>query len=95
MSNKPFELTGQVEIFPGPGGWHYIAVPQEHTELTKPLADRGLVAIRAKVGAFEWDTSLLPKGDGTTFIALPKKCRDAEKISLGDNVKASFTLRSR
>ena len=95
MANSTFELSGEIKIFPGKGGWHYVEVPQEYTDLTKDLADRGLVAITATVGATSWDTSLLPMGDGSTFIALPKKVRSAEQLELGSTIDAHFKLRQR
>ena len=95
MAQSDFELNGEVEIFPGKGGWHFVRVPQEYTDLTKDLADRGLVAITATCGGTSWDTSLLPYGDGSTFIALPAKVRKSEEINLGDSVELSFTLRQR
>lgn len=92
---KPYKVTGAVELFPQAGGWYYVKVPQQHTEITKPLADRGLVAITVTLGELTWDTSLLPMGNGTHFIALPAKVRKPEKIELGQKVHLSFVLRSR
>lgn len=90
-----FQVKGRVKLFPQEGGWFYVGVPKEHTEMTKDLADRGLVAIVANVGSSTWKTSLLPMGDGTHFIALPAKVRKKEKIDLGNSIKLSFTLRNR
>jgi hypothetical protein len=88
-------FIANVELFEREKGWHYVSVP---TELSKPLeylADRGLIAIMAKVGNSSWPTSLLPMGDGTHFIALPAKVRSKEKISLGVVVEVSFAIRTR
>lgn len=90
-----FTVTGTVEIFPQKGGWHFVRVPKRHSETTQLLADRGLVAINATVGAKSWDTSLLPMGDGTHFIALPAKIRKSEKIIIGQKIKLTFVLRER
>ena len=100
MSSKPipsgdFELEAEVEVFPQKGGWVFIRVPKSYSEVTKQLADRGLVAITATVGRTSWDTSLLPMGDGTHFIALNKKVREAENIRIDDRIQASFRLRDR
>ena len=92
---EKFSLSGNVEIFPGKGGWVYVRVPKRYTRMTRGLADRGLVAITATVGKTSWKTSLLPMGDGTHFIALSKKVRDSENISVGDKIKAHFVLRER
>ena len=95
MLTETFTVTGEVELFPQKGGWHYIRVPEDYTDLTKDYADRGLVAITATVGETSWDTSLLPMGDGTLFIALNAKVRKSEKIDLGDTIDISFKLRQR
>jgi len=92
MSNA---FTADVKLFERKMGWHYVTVP---TELSKPLehlADRGLVAITASVGNSIWQTSMLPMGDGTHFIALPAKVRSKEKIMLGAEISISFVVRTR
>jgi hypothetical protein len=90
-----FPVSGTVELFPQKGGWFYVRVPKKYTEMTKDVADRGLVAIAATVGATTWKTSLLPMGDGTQFIALPAKVRKQEHIQVGDSIQMSFVLRNR
>lgn len=90
-----FPVKGTVELFPQKGGWHYIRVSKKYTEITKDLADRGLVAITATLGKSSWKTSLLPMGDGTQFIALPATVRKKENIKIGDNIELSFVLRER
>ena len=92
---ETFSVKGEVELFPQDKGWHYISVPTEISEPLEQLADRGLIAISATIGEFTWDTSLLPKGDGTHFIALPAKVRDKESLRLGDSIEVRFKLRSR
>ena len=89
------KFVDNVKLFERDKGWYYVSVP---TELSKPieyLADRGLIAITAKVGNSSWHTSLLPMGDGTHFIALPSKVRSKEKLSLGVEVEISFKTRAR
>ena len=88
-------FTGKVDLFGRDKGWYYVSVP---TELSKPLehlADRGLIAVTARVGNSSWLTSLLPMGDGTHFIALPAKVRKNEKLSLGGELELSFETRTR
>jgi len=86
-------FTAKVEVFERKMGWHYVSVP---TDLSKPLehlADRGLIAVTAKVGNTSWPTSLLPMGDGTHFIPLSAKVRKKENISLGMMLEVSFETR--
>jgi len=87
-------FIARIERFEMKGGWHYVPVPEE---LSKPLEffaiHFGFIAIVAKVGNTSWETSLLPKGDGTHFIALPAKLRAKEKLSLGEEIEVSFEIR--
>jgi len=89
-------FVAKIECFEMPGGWHYVPVP---TELSAPLEflaiNFGFIAITAKVGNSSWQTSLLPKGDGTHFIALPAKVRSKEKLSYGAEIEISFEPRVR
>jgi hypothetical protein len=90
-----YSFNGKVKLFEREKGWYYVSVP---TELSKPLeslADRGLIAIRARVGSSHWPTSLLPMGDGTHFIALSAKVRKKEKVQLDMELEISFETRSR
>jgi hypothetical protein len=93
MENK---FIAKIERFEMQGGWHFVPVP---LELSKPLEYHaihfGFIAIIAKVGNTSWPTSLLPKGDGTHFIALPAKVRSKEKLLLGSEIQISFETRTR
>ncbi len=86
-----------VEIFPQKGGWTFVRVPVKYSHMFQDIAskERGLVAITACVGKETWNTSLLPMGDKTHFIALPAKVRAKEKILAGQKVTVSFFLRNR
>jgi hypothetical protein len=90
-----FAFKGEVQIFDVENPWIYVSVPKKYSDKTKTLADRGLVAIKATVGKSTWDTSLMPKGDGSQFVPLPAKVRRVENIQVGDNIKLSFILRKR
>ena len=93
MSLEEMENTfvAKIEGCEMPGGWHYVQVPAELSLPLKHLAiNFGFIAITAAVGNSSWPTSLLPKGDGTYFIALPAKVRAKEKLLYGDEIKMSF-----
>ncbi len=94
-NNKAFLVSGKVKIFPLENPWIYVEVPKKYTAMTAHLADRGLVAITVTLGSSKWDTSLMPMGDGSHFIALNAKVRKKENISVADSIKLSFTLRTR
>jgi len=92
MSNT---FINTVKLFEREKGWYYVSVPMELSKPLEHLADRGLIAVTAKVGNSSWPTSLLPMGDGTHFIALPAKVRAKEKLVLGMAVEISFETRTR
>jgi len=89
-------FIAKIERFEMPGGWHYVSVPIELSIPLEYLAIHfGYIAINAKVGNSNWPTSLLPKGDGTHFIALPAKVRVKENLSFGTMIELSFETRMR
>jgi len=84
-------FTAKIERFDMQGAWHFVNVPVEVSGPFKPLAIHfGFVSILAKVGGTEWETSLLPMGDGTYIIALPAKVRAKEGLSAGDEIEVAF-----
>lgn len=93
--NKEYIFEGVVELFPQAGGWYFVRVPEKYSEKVRQFADRGLVAVTAKVGRSAWKTSLLPYGDGTLFIALNAKVRKTEGVELGKKISVTFCLRER
>jgi hypothetical protein len=88
-------FIAEVKLFKREMGWHYVSVPEELSKPLEHLADRGLIAVTANIGSSSWQTSLLPMGDGTHFIALPAKVRSKENISLGNEIEVSFVKRTR
>jgi len=93
LPKQYFKITETVKLFPQKGGWFYISVPKKFTDISKEYADRGLVPITAKHKDYEWNTSLLPMGDGTHFIALNAKVRKIGNIKKGDKITLEFKFR--
>ena len=90
-----YQITGAVQLFPQEGGWYYVTVPRTISQELNHVADRGLVAIRASLGKASWNTSLMPMGDGSHFVALNAKVRKANNIGVGDRVVVNFQVRNR
>jgi len=87
-------FTAKIERFEMKGGWYFVPVPAELKKSLEFLSTNfGFIPITATVGNTSWQTSLLPKGDRTHFIALPAKVRSKENLSLGDEVEVSFEIR--
>ena len=92
MTDK-FEITGDIDLFPHKGGWHFVRVPIDFAEAAEGLGTRGLIPISITLGETRWDSSLMPMGDGTHFIALSARVRKAENLKVGDRVNLAFTFR--
>lgn len=92
---RTYRVTGDAELFLQPGGWYYLRVPRWISDELSHLAERGLIPVKATVGSTTWDTSLLPKGDGSHFIALNAKVRRAYEIEAGDRITVIFQTRLR
>lgn len=95
MKKRPVHsVTGTVKQFPQLHGWVYLPIPQTYADLgfkeRKPKW--GLVPATITVGKTTWHRSLLPYGDGTLFIALPKAVRTKEDIAVGDTITATFVI---
>ncbi|WP_460605494.1 DUF1905 domain-containing protein [Jatrophihabitans fulvus] len=54
----------------------------------------GAVPVRVRIGATEWETSLLPR-DGGYWLPLKKVVRTAEGIGDGDTVEVTLTVAPR
>lgn len=86
-------VDGEVERLPGVGGWYVVRLGPERTAAVAPVARRGFVPVSVTVGSTSWDSSLMPLGDGTLFLALPAAVRRAEDLDEGDEVSARYRVR--
>ena len=78
------EFTAVIHRFDGVAGWYYVDVPVSvSTEVETAF---GMPRVLARIGATEWTTSLMPKGDGTVFLPVKAAVRKAEELDAGDEV---------
>lgn len=91
-SKKIFKTKGKIKIFPQPGGWIYLPIKQTYSSLGIKKPKWGLVPATITLGSTTWKKSLLPMGDGTLFIAINEKVREAENVHIDDVVTVQFTL---
>ncbi len=95
---KKIVVTGAVQKFPGPGGWHFVALSSAQSAELKQSGLKGVygfIPIIATLGKTTWKTSLLPGGKGIEFrylIALKAVVRKKERIAAGDNLSLTFDL---
>ena len=86
-------VRAKLQRFNRDNGWYFITVPVSISKTYQRHADRGLIAISAKVGSEDWRTSMLPYGDGTHFIPIPQRIRMKNNYKIGDTVEVKYELR--
>lgn len=93
---RSFTFSAQAKKFGGSLAWTYVPVPRTHTDgMRAPRRKNmgwGFLPARITVGATTWDSSLLPLGDGTYFVALKASLRKKEHITAGDTVQVEVTF---
>ncbi|MPZ00581.1 MAG: DUF1905 domain-containing protein [Actinophytocola sp.] len=83
-------FTGEIERFDGPGGWYHVDVPGD---IGDEFEHDGFIPVIAEVGVSRWETSVMPKGDGTRFVAVKAAVRRANDLDEGDPI--TVTIRRR
>ena len=95
---RSLTVNGTVKRYPGPGAWHFIALPKN---VSKRIAKGktlhkdgwGYVYVDAKVGKTSWRTSLWPKPDEGVYLLLVKATvRKKEGIMEGSTIRVTITL---
>jgi hypothetical protein len=93
-----YELTGEVWLYPGKGGWHFVTLPAELAdELRVRYADArrafGSLRVRAYLGSNTWSTSLFTDTRSSSCL-LPVKAevRRRERIEDGDSTTILIEL---
>ena len=83
----------------GPAPFYWLSVPEPQCAAVREEAAAasygwGAIPVRARIGATEWETSLLPKDGG---YALPVKAavRSREGIDDGDTVTVAMRIEPR
>jgi hypothetical protein len=93
------EFTGEVWCWRGPAPFHFVTVPDEESLYVELMAavvtyGWGMIPVRLRIGATEWETSLWPK-DGKYVVPLKDAVRRAEGIAEGDAVTVSMAVAPR
>ncbi len=92
---KKFNVKGKVKKFTGNMAWHYINVPQTYDDLNLKAKPKkwGFVRMSATIGKTKWETSLLPMGNGSLFIALKAEVRKKEDIFEDDTITLTYSVK--
>jgi hypothetical protein len=90
------EFTAELWEWRGPAPFYWLTVPEDSCAYVRAEASAasygwGAIPVRARIGASEWETSLLPKNGG---YVLPVKStvRKRERFGNGDTVTVAMTV---
>lgn len=93
------EFSGALFEWRGPAPFFWLTVPEDSCKYVRAEAAEasygwGAIPVRARIGATEWETSLLPKGGG---YVLPVKIgvRTREQVGDGDMVTVAMSIAPR
>ncbi len=92
-----FDFTAPLWLHPG-GSWHFVSVPADTSEEIDDLASgirRGFGSLRVgvTVGTTTWQTSIFPDSrNGTYLLPVKREVRLAEKLVVGDDIRAKVRI---
>ncbi len=91
-----FEFTGEIIHWHGPAPHHFVALPEDDSDVLAQLPDLsygwGCIPVRARIGTTDFDTSLMPK-DGRYLLPIKVAVRRAEDLDVGDDVSVLLWVR--
>ncbi len=93
------EFTADLWEWRGPAPYYWLTVPEDGCAYIRAEAaiasyGWGAIPVRARIGATEWETSLLPKNGGYV-LPVKDKVRKAEGIGDGDTVGVAMSIAPR
>ena len=93
------QFLAEIWEWRGPAPFSWLTVPAAGCDhIRDEAADAsygwGAVPVRARIGATEWETSLLPK-DGGYVLPVKQVVRTAEQIDRGDAVAVALAVAPR
>lgn len=88
------EFTASLWEWRGPAPFFWLSVPDDFCDLVRAEAAEasygwGAIPVRARIGATEWETSLLPKDGG---YALPVKAAVRRREGIGDTDRVTVAM---
>lgn len=99
MMTDTYKFSSKVLVYPGMGGWRFLALPKKEAKEIKEKFGKsakgwGSLPVTVTVGKTVWDTSIFPdKKSGTYLLPLKAKVRKVENISDDEAVKFLIKLR--
>ena len=93
-----YELTGEVWLYPGKGGWHFVTLPAEladevrarHEDAHRAFGSR---RVTAALGSSRWRTSLFTDTrSGSYLLPIKAEVRRREQVEDGDTATIRLEL---
>lgn len=91
MENR-FEITGEIWLYPGKGGWHFVSLPPDLSRRIRAAFGGlnqgwGSLPAFAELGGSRWKTSLFPDSKlGCYLLPVKVDARRKEGVGEGDVV---------
>ena len=90
------EFSAEIWIWPGPGAWHFITLPDDAASrirsLTPPRRGFGSVRVEVVLGESVWRTSIFPDSKSGSYV-LPIKAQIRRKEGLSAGSLTRLRLR--
>lgn len=91
-------FTGDLWHRRGPAPCHFVTVPEDGCAVLRAVAPVvsygwGVIAVRARIGGSDWETSLFPRNRGYV-LPVRDAIRHAEGLVLGDVVSVEMAIRT-
>lgn len=93
------EFSGTLFEWRGPAPFYWLPLPDGSCDYVRAEAAEasygwGAIPVRARIGATEWETSLLPK-DGGYLLPVKAAVRTREDFGDGDTVSVALSIAPR
>ena len=90
------DFTGGLWYWRGPSPFYFVSVPDAESRELNALSNAvtygwGMIPVRARIGATEWETSLGPEA-GRYVVPVKDAVRRAEGLDVGDTVTVRLTV---
>ena len=97
-SATTFAERGEVWLYPGDAGWHFVTLPPDVADELRACSAEtarafGLVPVRATLGATSWTTSLFADPSRPPTCCRSRPPRGGARIEAGDAVTVTIELR--
>jgi hypothetical protein len=98
MARARFSFTAEVWEHDGPGGWHFVGLPEAVADEIEAgfghrAAGFGSVRVEVAIGSSRWSTSIFPDRErGTYLLPVKKPVRVAERIADGSLAHVELTV---